>query len=198
MRLPATAHRAQPWRIHELTGDFRLEDVWALPTPGAREDFPRLVQQFASGDPSRSLPRAARSLWSLRMRLGEWLGWDTPAEPAVTLRDRLSEDLRRAPSGPTFDRLPFSSLYMLEDEFAAELINRTMHGVLHLGWVQDPAGGYRGQMAVLVKPKGLLGSAYMASIKPFRRLIVYPALIAQTGAAWRNRAIPVPAPRPAV
>ncbi|MDF2703344.1 MAG: hypothetical protein K0S10_2290, partial [Rubrobacteraceae bacterium] len=31
MRLPNTAHTSRPWRIHELTRDFRLEDVWALP-----------------------------------------------------------------------------------------------------------------------------------------------------------------------
>jgi hypothetical protein len=36
MRLPDTAHTSRPWRIHELTGDFRLEDVWALPTRAAR------------------------------------------------------------------------------------------------------------------------------------------------------------------
>jgi hypothetical protein len=69
---------------------------------------------------------------------------------------------------------------MLEDEWAAEVANRTMHGVLHLGWVLD-RGGYRGQMAVLVKPNGLLGAAYMRAIRPFRHLIIYPA--------WRRRAV---------
>ncbi len=44
MRLPNTARTSQPWRIHELTCDFRLEDMWVLPTPGAPDDFPRLVQ----------------------------------------------------------------------------------------------------------------------------------------------------------
>ena len=39
MRLPNTAHTSWPWRIHELTRDFRLEDVWALPTPGGPHDF---------------------------------------------------------------------------------------------------------------------------------------------------------------
>jgi hypothetical protein len=43
MRLPNTAHTSRPWRIHEFTRDFRLEDVWALPTPGGPDDFPRLV-----------------------------------------------------------------------------------------------------------------------------------------------------------
>src|SRR5438874_4080405 len=76
MRLPNSAHTSRPWRIHEITRDFRLEDVWALPTPGGPDDFPRLVEQFASADPSRSLPGAARMLWALRWKLGKLLGWD--------------------------------------------------------------------------------------------------------------------------
>ncbi len=57
-------------------------------------------------------------------------------------------DLRDAPPGPDFDALPFTPLYLLDDEWAAEIANRTMHGVMHLGWVPDGTGGYRGQMAV--------------------------------------------------
>ena len=94
-----------------------------------------------------------------------------------SLRDRLPADLRDAPPGPAFDALPFTSLYRLEDEWAAEMANRTVHGVFHLGWVAEEAGGYRGQMAVYVKPNGRLGSAYMAAIKPFRYLIVYPQMM---------------------
>ena len=63
-----------------------------------------------------------------------------------------------------------------------------MHGVLHLGWVPDDAGGYRGQMAVLVKPNGLFGRAYMAAITPFRHLIVYPPMIQEIGRRWQVRA----------
>ena len=55
MRLPSTAHASRAWRIHEFTGDFRLEDVWALPTPDGPDDFPRLVQAMASGDPARQV-----------------------------------------------------------------------------------------------------------------------------------------------
>ena len=186
MRLAETAHTSHPWRIHELAPDFRLEDVWALPTPGAREDFPQLVKQFASSDPSRSLPGVARALWSFRIGLGDLLGWDDAAHPAVALRDRLPQDLREAPTGPSFDSLPFTSLYMLEDEWAGEAANRTLHGVLHLGWVRDPDCGYRGQMAVLVKPNGGLGTAYMTAIRPFRHLIVYPALMQQIARAWQR------------
>jgi hypothetical protein len=190
MRLPNTAHTSRPWRIHEIARDFRLEDVWALPTPGGPDDFPRLVRQVAAGDPSRSWSGAARALWALRWKVGELLGWDRPdaglGSRVPTLRDRLPADLRDAPSGPDFD--PFTSLYLLEVEFAAEMANRTVHAVMHLGWVPDGAAGYRGQMAVLLKPNGLFGAAYMAAIKPFRYVIVYPALLRQIGREWRTGA----------
>jgi hypothetical protein len=191
MMLPNTAHTSRPWRIHEITPDFRLEDVWALRTPGGPDDFPRLVQQFASADPSQSLPGAARTLWALRWRIGELLGWDDEDDGVgsrvPTLRDRLPADLRDAPPGPEFDSLPFTSLYLLEDEWAAETANRTMHGVMHIGWVPDGNGGYRGQMAVLVKPNGRFGTAYMAAIRPFRHLIVYPPLMRGIEREWRAR-----------
>jgi hypothetical protein len=48
MRLPDSAHTSRPWRTHELTHDFRLEDVWAPPGIFGPHDFARLVQQFAS------------------------------------------------------------------------------------------------------------------------------------------------------
>jgi hypothetical protein len=189
VRIPNSAHTSRPWRIHELTRDFRVEDVWALPTPGGPHDFPRLVRAISSGDPSRGSSRAARALWAIRWKVGELLGWDDPDDGlrsrVPTLRDRLPADLRDAPSGPDFGALPFTSLYLLEDEWAAEIANRTMHGVMHLGWVPDETGGYRGQMAVLVKPNGLLGNAYMAAIRPFRHLIVYPPVMRQIEREWR-------------
>ena len=189
MRLPDSTHSSRPWRIHELTRDFRIEDVWALPTPGGPDDFPRLVAQIAAGDPERSSPRAARALWALRWKLGQLFGWDDPkdgvGERVPSLRERLPPDLRDAPRGPAFSSLPFTPLYLLDDEFAAEIANRTMHGVLHIGWVEDGTGGYRGQLAVLVKPNGGFGRAYMAAITPFRHLLVYPMLMRRLERDWR-------------
>ena len=102
------------------------------------------------------------------------------------LRDRLPADLRDA-RGPGFEALPFTPLYMIDDEFAAEIANRTMHGVLHLGWVPDGVGGRHGQLAVLVKPNGLLGRAYLTAIKPFRHVIVYPSAIRRIERQWSAR-----------
>jgi hypothetical protein len=187
MRLPNTAQTSRPWRIHELIHDFRLEDVWALPTPGGADDFRRLVHLIASGNPSRGSSRSVRILWGIRRKVGELLGWDSPDDgsEAPTLRHRLPADLRAAPSGPDFAALPFTSLYLLDDEWAAEIANRTMRGVMHVGWVPDGTDGYRGQLAVYVKPNGLLGTGYMAAIRPFRHLIVYPQMLRQIGRAWR-------------
>jgi Protein of unknown function (DUF2867) len=198
MRVPNTAHTSLPWRIHELTRDFRLEDVWALPAPGGPDDFPRLLQRMASSDPSHSSSGAVRALFAIRWKLGELLGWDDPdggvGSRVPTLRDRLPADLREAPSGPEFDALPFAPLYLLEDEWAAEIANRTMHGVMHIGWVPDATGGYHAQMAVYVKPNGLLGNAYMAAIRPFRHLIVYPAMMREIERKWRaGSGVPAPA-----
>jgi hypothetical protein len=188
MRLPSSAHGDRPWRIHAITGDFRLEDVWALPTPGGPGDFPRLIEAFAGGDPEQRAPGVVRVLWAIRWQLGRLLGWDGDAKGlgtrVPTLRDRLPQDLRDAGAGPEFATLPFRPLYRLDDEYAAEIANETMHGVLHVGWVEDGAGGHRGQMAVLVKPNGLRGEAYMAAIKPFRHLLVYPAMLRQLARDW--------------
>ncbi|MBW5487006.1 DUF2867 domain-containing protein [Streptomyces bambusae] len=199
MRLPSTAHTSRPWRIHEVAPDFRLEDVWAMPTPGGPDDLAHLVRQFAAGrggtgerDGVFADSPVPRLLFALRWKLGKWFGWDSPDggldARVATLRDRLPADLREAPRGPDLPSAPFTSVYQLHDEWAAEIANRTMHGVMHIGWVPDGSGGYRGQMAVLVKPNGPLGALYMAGIKPFRYLGVYPALMRSIGREWQERA----------
>ena len=189
MRLPETAHTTRPWRIHEIAPDFAVEDVWALPTPGGPDDLSRLVANFAAGAPEEGASRLGRLLWAIRWKLGALLGWDGPdkglGSRVPSLRDRLPADLRDGDAGPDLPDLPFQSVYLTHDEWAAEIANRTMHGILHLGWVEDGAGGHHAQMAVLVKPNGLEGRVYMAAIKPFRHLIVYPPLIREIEREWK-------------
>ena len=200
MRLPNTAHTSLPWRIHEFTEDFELEDVWELPTPGGPDDLARLVQQFASPEQDREIPIVLRALFALRWRLGELLGWDKPdsgvGERLRSLRERLPSDLLEGPRGPDLRAVPgragvagravFSSVYQTHDEWVAEISNKTVHGLLHIGWVPDHSGsGYHAQMAVLVKPNGWFGKAYMVAIKPFRYTLVYPALLRSIGRRWR-------------
>jgi uncharacterized protein DUF2867 len=201
MRLPNAAHDAQPWRIHEVTPDFTVEDVWALPVHGGAEEFQTLLELMVSSDPANARSLPTRVLWRVRDCLGRAfrLGRiSAPDEAVGTLRipgctetslsERLPEDLRDTAAGLEFGSLPFAPLYRTDVEFAAELSNPTVHGVMHLGWVDHGEGRYRGQMAVLVKPRGRLGTAYMAVIRPFRHRVVYPALMRQIERAWNGRA----------
>lgn len=191
MRLPDSAHTSQPWRIHEIAPDFELEDVWALPTPGGPDDFPQLAELARSLNPEHGSSPIVRGLFALRWKLGALFGWDKESAGlgarVPTVRDRLSEDLRRSAEGQEAPDLPFTPLYITENELAAEIANSTMHGILHLGWVEDGAGGYRGQMAILVKRNGRFGAVYMAAIAPFRHLLVYPLMMREFGSAWQER-----------
>ena len=40
--------------------------------------------------------------------------------------------------------------------------------------------------AVLVNPNGMLGTAYMVAIKPFRYLLVYPSMLREIGHQWEQ------------
>jgi hypothetical protein len=55
MRLPNTAHTSRPWLIHELTRDFRLEDVWRILRRDPRVTADWVSSSFqrhpAAGDP---------------------------------------------------------------------------------------------------------------------------------------------------
>lgn len=193
-KLSHDQHTSRPWRIHEITGDFRLEDVWALPTPGGPDDFRRLLEMNQDLDlESDGAPLIARALFAVRWKLGELFGWDRPDDGigsrVETVRDRLPEDLRDTPvDGLEAKDSPMTPLYVLDNEYAAEIANRTMHGIMHLSWVPDETGdGYHAQMAVLVKPNGLFGEAYMAFIRPIRYLLVYPALMRHITNTWRAR-----------
>jgi hypothetical protein len=205
MRLPNAAHESRPWRIREIVPDFTLEDVWALPVHGGVDDFQTLIEQMVSSDPANSRSLPTRVLWRARDLLGSWLGLgrvsttvdggsdeakgelSIPGRTETSLADRLPDDLRNTAADVHFASLPFVPLYRTDIEFAAEVSNKTVHGVMHLAWVDQGEGRYQGQMAVYVKPRGLLGKGYMALITPFRHWVVYPALMRQTERAWKTR-----------
>jgi len=191
-RLAETTYTEQPWRIHELTSDFSVEDVWSFRTPGAGpDDFPTMLAAMrAAGGPVKQ-PGLVRFLFAVRWKLGALLGWDKPSagvgERVASLRDRLPGDLRDAARGPDNESMPLKAIYELDLESARELANKTVHTVMHLGWVQRADGDYELRMTVLVKPNGRFGRLYMAAIAPFRYLIVYPAMTRQWERAWRDR-----------
>lgn len=209
MRVANAAVEAHAWRIHGIAPDFRVEDVWALPARGAADEFPALLDVMLSLDVADAASLPVRALWGARDLLGRWFdlgrvagadvgdGGRAAGQPRVlgphesSLVDRLPDDLLHTAAHLEPRAAPFFPLYLTDDEYAAELSNRTMHGVIHLTWVDTDDGRFQGQMAVFVKPRGLLGQAYMACIRPFRYGVVYPALMRQIERAWTRRGAPV-------
>jgi hypothetical protein len=194
MRVSNASHESIAWRIGEIAPDFTLEDVWALPVYGRAEDFEALLETVASFDPASASSLPVRALFQFRWQLGRWFGWDgaedaqpIPGSSDTSLTQRLPEDLRNTVSDLRFAHLPFAPLYRTDVEFAAEVSNVTVHGLVHLAWVHRGNGRYQGQMAVYVKPRGSLGKGYLALIKPFRLWVVYPALLRQIERAWTTR-----------
>jgi hypothetical protein len=183
--------------------DFVLEDVWALPIRGGAEDFRAALRLLGSFDPANAESLPTRFLWRLRDRLGRVFslgrisvpaegdapadGLPIPGTDETSLTGRLPDDLRDTASEIDFGSLPFIPLYVTDREFAAEISNRTVHGVMHLAWVEQGEGRFAGQMAVYVSPRGRFGRAYMALIRPFRHWIVYPALMRQVEREWNAR-----------
>lgn len=199
MRVPNELHESQGWVICDVAHDLELLDVWALPVSGKDEDFQTFVEMMASFDPRKADSPVARALWLIRDRLGEWLHLDAspadedgtdlriPGTNETTLAGRLPKELRGTADDVDFDLLPVVPLYLTDTEAAIEISNRTVHGVLHFGWVEQGDDMYRGEMAIYVKPRGVLGKAYLALIQPFRHLVVYPALMRQIERAWEAR-----------
>jgi len=144
----------------------------------------RLIRTFEPAQTSG----VVRALFAIRWSAGRLLGLDRAdtglGSRVQSLRNRVPAELAGNADG--FDGHRFTPLYLSDDELALEIANQTVHGVMHLGWVPDNAGGYRGQMAVLVRPNGALGAAYLAAIAPFRHLIVYPMMLRAIDRQWRR------------
>ena len=132
-----------------------------------------LLDLMASSDPANAESLPTRFLWRLRDRLGSWFGLGRISAPAdgedgaagcrsrARTRPRWPAGCRTTCATPRrtcdFGSLPFVPLYRTDDEFAAEMSNQTVHGVMHLAWVDQGEGRYQGQMAVYVKPRGRFG-----------------------------------------
>ncbi len=195
MRLPNSVHEAHPWVIAQIAPDFTLLDVWAVPASGGAGDFGSFLEVMSSLDPADTGSPVVRALFAVRLRLGKWFGWDDatkkrpiPGGTETSLSARLPAELRDTAKGLVIGGAGgFAPLYRTRDEFAAELSNETVHGVLHLAWVDQADGRYRARLAVYVKPRGRLGDVYMTLIAPFRHMIVYPALMRRIGRAWEAR-----------
>jgi len=189
MRLDPAEFRASPLRVHALLHDVPLEDVWAirLAGGGAGRTIDDVRAVFIAG--VEAAPPLVKWLFRLRGRIGALLGWDRPrpAWNADSYVQRLSAADRarsKAAAGTPDGRL--SLLYRFENEQLSERRNATVHAFSSLS-IRPAPGGYLVYWAIYVQPVHRFTRLYMRAIAPFRRLVVYPAILRKVQRAWAER-----------
>jgi len=190
MRGDAEEYRAVPLRVHTLLADVPLHDVWTVELPrvpeaAALDSFQRMSSQFRV---MARLPPPARALVALRLFFGRVCRLEDQPKGAgaASFTKGLTPDdrARSSPAPGTSDGL-FRVVYRFQDEQLLELHNRTVHAAL-LTALANTDAGYRFYLAVYVCNAGWFTAAYMALIDPFRRWIIYPALLTRIRAIWEE------------
>jgi hypothetical protein len=187
MRVDPAAFRKLDLRCHALLRDVPLHDVWAIPLhdggPGRTMEE---VRALMSGDRRPPPNVAVRALFALRWWLGRVFRWDGEQHdpPSASYVHRLTEADRAQSQVPPGTRDGhFRVLYVFRDEALSEIRNATVHGFL--AWaLTHREQGYVLYMAIYVKAVSRFSALYMALIDPFRRFVVYPAIVRTVQQAW--------------
>jgi len=193
MRVPRDEFRSLGLEVHGILSDVPLHDVSAIDLPGGGAGRTISdVRSLIAGQNLRAVNPAVRVLVALRARVGRLFGWDSEIHTIHKHLDasyihRLSRDVKRrsalAPGSPD-GRLHL--LYVLERESLAEFRNATVHALFAVA-LTETLVGYRLYWGVYVQPVSRLTPLYMALIDPFRRFIVYPAVLRRIRRAWAER-----------
>jgi uncharacterized protein DUF2867 len=175
-----------PLRVHTFLADVPLHDVWAVDLPRTRGGITLAEFLRRAGDLFREPPPEVRALLSVRFFIGGLFGWDrtTPGSVSESFAQRLTDEDRARSLAParTPDGL-FRIVYRFDNEQLDEVINRTVHAGA-LSALVEAATGYRFYFAVYVREVSRFTPLYMAAIDPFRKVIVYPALLRSVAAQW--------------
>ena len=193
-RISPTEFYALPLRVHTFLADVPLHDVWAvdLPTHGegvTLSEFVRRQSQDksnAADAKTNRFPPVARALFALRFFLGRIFRLEAEPKDAVaaSFGSRLTaEDRARSFVVPGTPEGLFRVVYRFENEQLLEIQNRTVHAAA-LSALAEGADSYRFYFAVYVRPRTWITPFYMGLIDPFRKWIIYPALLKRIRATW--------------
>ena len=183
-----------PLRVHAFLADVPLHDVWAVDLPKHRDgvtlaEFLRRTSQDrlkASDAEIKRFPPVARALFRLRFFLGRIFRLEAEPKDALTASfgSRLTpEDRARSFVVSGTPEGLFRVVYRFENEQLLEIQNRTVHGAA-LSALAERADSYRFYFAVYVRQRTWITPFYMVLIDPFRKWIIYPALLKKIRATW--------------
>jgi hypothetical protein len=187
-QISALEFERQPLRVHAFLAGVPLHDVWAVDLPRWRNGV--TLDEFLRATSSHPFTPSplVRMLLDIRLFVGRLFGWDR--EPAAaawrTFAARLTDadHFRSLESAGTLDGF-FRVVYRFENEQLVELINRTAHAAAVSALVETTSA-YRFYFAVYVNNVSRFTPLYMTLIDPFRKLIVYPALLRSVSANWNR------------
>jgi hypothetical protein len=188
-QISPTEFFALPLRVHTFLADVPLHDVWAVDLPAPRHGvtLAEFLRRAGQGDAEiNRFPTVARGLFYLRFFLGRI--FQLEAEPkdalAASFGNRLTPDdrARSLVVAGTPEGL-FRAVYRFENEQLLEIQNRTVHGAA-LSALVERADSYRFYFAVYVRPNTWITPLYMRLIDPFRKWIIYPALLKTIRETW--------------
>jgi hypothetical protein len=193
-RISPTEFYALPLRVHAFLPDVPLHDVWAVDLPTHRDgvtlsEFLRRASQCGCDTADTEinrLPPVARALFRLRFFLGRIFRLE--AEPkdalAASFGSRLTpEDRARSFAVSGTQQGLFRVVYRFENEQLLEIQNRTVHAAA-LSALAERADCYRFYFAVYVRQTTWITPFYMGLIDPFRKWIIYPAMLKTIRATW--------------
>jgi hypothetical protein len=113
-------------------------------------------------------------------------GWDRAVHEHAedSYVKKLSDEQRdRSLADPGTADGPFRLVYLFPKEVLGEVRNATVHAFSCMT-IRSTASGYRFYWAIYVKRVSRFTPIYMALIEPFRRFVVYPAILRRLRASW--------------
>jgi Protein of unknown function (DUF2867) len=187
-----------PLRVHAFLAGVPLHDVWSVDLPRWRTGvtLDKFLRTASNGkvdtcgcSKSSSLftpSPLVRMLLDIRFFVGRFVGWDREPAATTTFATRLTDtDRSRSLVGTGTRDGFFHVVYRFENEQLLEFSNRTVHAAALNALIETP-NAYRFYFGVYVRGASWFTPFYMASIDPFRKLIVYPSLLRSVRARWNQ------------
>lgn len=174
-----------PWK--DRLEPARFMDTHSVELMGGPEEPQiRHLVDLLTTQGERGLAWPARLLFSFRDGLGKLMGWDdekgeAPADPCSYFWQMSDEEREECVTQAGSLEGPARLLWNDEVTLCVEVLNATCQAFA-VGYIRDR----RAYLSVFVIETKWWSKYYLALIEPFRRYIVYPALVTWLEKTWAD------------
>jgi len=185
----ADGFKQKSLRVHSFLAGIPLRTLKRVDLPGGRPamTIAEISRIIGFGDQVEvETGPVTNALFWVRTLIGRLLHWDDAKEltESVSYLPRLSEDDRACSViAPGTEQGISRVLYCFENEYLAEIVNRTVHCFWLLA-SERTATGYALYMAVYVRRLNWFTPIYMALVSPMLKLIIYPSMEKGVRRGW--------------